>query len=131
MAVRFKPFAHWSPKWSAVRRGQIASELGREPDRCAPVGGSRRVALGGCRHQPEGEGSLAERSLSQAAWLLRGQQGLVEARRGPARGGRGVIPAVLGRVRGGVAGGNDYASANRGWRAGPAQGFSSPRSRQP
>ena len=167
MAVRFKPFAHWSPKWGAaatgagvaglaalafagegqalrsallagargewraVRRGQVASELGREPDRCAPAAGSRRVALGGCRHQPQGEGSLAERSLSKLLGGSEREQGLVEARRGPARGGRGGIPAVLGRVRGGAQEETITLPQIAGGEPVQLKVCSSPRSRQP
>ncbi len=132
MAVRFKPFAHWSPKWGAAAAGTGAAglavlalagqgqaaltllaaggarasgalfaagklhlELGRRPHRRAPAAGSWRVAIGGGRHQPQGQSSLAERSLSQAAWRLRGGQRPVEARRRPAGDGRGGFPAVL------------------------------------
>ncbi len=84
----------------ALGRGQAAPGRRGKQDRCAPATGAWRAALGGRRHQSQGQGALAQRGPSEAFGGLGHEQRFVAARRGPARGRRGDIPVDPRRRRG-------------------------------
>ena len=152
MAVRFMPFAHWSPKWGAAATMAGAAGLatlaltgqGQTALALLAAGGAAGAALFGAgKLHVGGEESRLDARLQQVLgvlpsavavtnrkgkvlWrseallkLLAGSgaaRDSVAARRRPARGGSGDLPAVPGRPRGSGTRRDPRGSANGGRR---------------